>query len=218
MKEKKLWIFDYDGVLVFSVYVTFMCIIEAAKKVEVSLPSFTLLRACWGKNFHEDLFPKLAKELNWTYVQKEYVMELFLENNQKLEYPLPDSVNDFLKKAKEKKELAILSNRDLNSLIVSANKLGLDLSIFKRIICPQNALFKPDPEVFKVFWQEGYNPEESLFVGDSINFDLKAAQSHFPVIDFVAISSGLHEKNEFIEAGEKKEFILKSPVEMEKWL
>ncbi len=218
MKEKELWIFDYDGVLVFSVNITFQCIIEAARKIGVALPGFSLLRACWGKNFNKDLFPKLAKELNWTYVQKDYVMEVFLENNKNLDYPLPDSINDFLKKAKEKKDLAILSNRDLKSLIVSANKLGLDLGVFKRIVCPQNALFKPDPEVFKVFWQEGYKPEQSLFVGDSIKFDLKAAQSHFPAINFVAISSGLHEKSEFIKAGVEKELILESPVEMKKWL
>ncbi len=48
MKEKELFIFDFDGVIIFSVFVTFECIIEAAKKVGVKLPGFNLLKACWG--------------------------------------------------------------------------------------------------------------------------------------------------------------------------
>ncbi len=218
MKNKKLLIFDFDGVLVFSVHVTFECIIDVAKKLGVKFPGFRLIKACWGKNIHDDLFPKLAKELNWTFKQMEYVKESFLKENKKLIYPLPDSISDFLKKASEAKDLAILSNRKLSSLIVCSHKLGIDLSLFKNIVCPQNGLYKPDPKTFNFFWKIGYRPEETVFVGDSIIHDLSAAKNHIPSIDFVAISSGLHEKSEFMAAGVPKDLVLKSPVEMEKWL
>lgn len=217
MKEKRLWIFDFDGVLVFSVKVTFECIIESAKEIGVSLPGFNMLKESWGKSFEDDLFPSLAKKLNWTYVQKEYVLENFLNKNQKLIYPLPSFIFEFLKEASQSKDLAILTNRSLESLIVCADKLSLDLNLFKRIISPSNGLYKPDPKMFSLFWQD-YKPEEALFIGDSINFDLKAARSHFPAIDFVAISSGLHEKSDFLEVGLSSELILESPVEMKKWL
>ncbi len=148
----------------------------------------------------------------------EYVKEAFLEENKKLIYPLPDSISDFLIKASETKDLVILSNRDLKSLIACSHRQGIDLNLFKRIICPQNGLYKPNPKTFSVFWELGYKPEKSLFIGDSIVHDLNAARSHLPVIDFVAISSGLHEKSDFIAAGVPNELILESPVELEKWL
>lgn len=217
MKEKKLWIFDFDGVLVFSVRVTFECIIESAKEVGVAVPGFNLLKESWGKCFNSELFPQLAEKLNWTYVQKEYVLENFLLKNQDLIYPLPESIYDFLKKASAKKDLAILTNRSLESLIVCADKFSLDLNLFKRIISPTNGLYKPNPKILNVFWQD-YKPHEVAFIGDSIAFDLMTALNHRPQIDFVAISSGMHEKTEFVQAGLPLEFILNSPVEMEKWL
>ncbi len=217
MKEKKLWVFDYDGVLVFSVRVTFQCIIESAREVGVLMPSFKLLKESWGKNIDDDLFPKLAEKLNWTYVQREYVLENFLIKNQKLSYPLPDSIDDFLRKASLKKDLAILTNRTLESLIASAYKSSIDLKLFKEIVFPINGLHKPNPQMFNSFWQN-YKPEELVFIGDSIAFDLMTAKNHKPEIDFIAIVSGLHEKNEFIQSGVSPRYILNSPVEMEKWL
>ncbi len=218
MKEKKLWIFDFDGVLVFSVEITFKCIIEAAKEVDVPLPSFNILKESWGKNFHDDLFPNLAEKLNWSHLEMENVLENFLRKNEELVYPMPSSIFTFLKKASHRKDLAILTNRSLESLIACAYKYSIDLTLFKIIICAQDSLYKPNPKIFEPFWQVNYKPNEVIFIGDSIVFDLGTAKNHQPEIDFIAISSGLHEENEFLKAGVLKEFILSNPVEMEKWL
>jgi HAD superfamily hydrolase (TIGR01549 family) len=217
MKDKKLWIFDFDGVLVFSVRITFACIIESAKELGIKEPNFFLLKKLWSTNF-EDLFDKLAKNLNWTYSQKNYVLAHFLKKNQNLVYPRPNRIYDFIKKASQNKDLAILTNRNLENLIACAYKFSINLNSFKLLVCAENGLYKPNPEIFKNFWQANYKPAEVVFIGDSIVFDLMTVQNHSPPLDFIAISSGLHEKNEFIKAGLCKEFIFKSPVEMEKWL
>lgn len=217
MKDKKIWIFDFDGVLVFSVKITFDCIIESARKIGIKEPSFLLLRKLWAKNF-EELFRNLAMELNWTYLEKNNVLANFLDKNQNLVYPLPQSIYDFLKKASLTKDLAILTNRSLENLITCAYRYSIDLNLFKLIVCGGNGLYKPNPEILKDFWQANYKPEEVIFIGDSIIYDFMTTKNHQPEIDFIAISSGLHEENEFLQVGIPHEYILQSPVEMEKWL
>lgn len=218
MKDKKLFIFDFDGVLVDSVEVTFCSIINAAKLVQVKTPSFQLLRENWGVSFERDLFPKLAKELSWTFMQQGHVLRCFLESNEKLIYPLPEHLFDFLNQLKaEKKDLAILSNRTLETLIYRSHQHEIDLEIFKHLVCANNGLAKPNPKVFDYFWEKGYKPKEAVFIGDSIKYDLEAAKNHKPEIDFLAVSSGLHSKSEFKQFGLKDYEILDSPVEIEKF-
>lgn len=212
MKEKELIIFDYDGVLVDSVLVTFKAIIEAVRELNVKEPDFELLKEKWGICFNKNLFPDLAKELGWSFLQQRYILESFFNKNAQLIYPLPDSINQCLKTLKERDyKLAILTNRKLESLIYYSYKSNLNLDVFESIVCPQNGLFKPDPKVFNYFWQKGHSPEKTVFIGDSIKFDLASASSHLPEIDFIAITSGLNDKCDFIKAGVEPELIFDNP-------
>jgi phosphoglycolate phosphatase-like HAD superfamily hydrolase len=215
MQEKELFIFDYDGVLVNSVGLTFKTIILSAEELKIKAPSFSSLIKNWGVSFEDHLFPDLAKELAWSKQQKDQVLGLFLEKNRELIYPLPSSINYFLNEMKRMgKDLAILSNRDLNSLVSHSFKSSLNLKVFTEIVCPNNGLFKPDARIFDYFWRLGYSPKKTIFVGDSIRFDLTTANNHLPVIDFIAITSGLHTKKEFIQKGVRQDWILENPKEI----
>jgi len=102
------------------------------------------------------------------------------------------------------RRLGIISNRDHNSLKYRLAEQGINLDMFNHVHTPEKGLRKPDPRVFNHFWSvAGFDPKNTIFIGDSIEHDLMAAKSHNPPISFIAITSGLHDMDDFIKAGVK---------------
>ncbi len=212
MKEKNLFIFDFDGVLTFSTQIGFQSLQAAAKQHKLNVPSDEQLKFHWGKSLEKEMFPVLSQELNWPHFKLQDLLQSFLEISTLQIYPLAPCLLQLLETLQfHKKDLAIVTNRDFNSLLFRSHQSGLDLKFFKDIVYPTNGLTKPNPEIFDHFWLKGYQPEDAVFIGDSINYDLAAANNHRPNLDFIAITSGLHSLQEFLEAGVPEHLILDSP-------
>jgi phosphoglycolate phosphatase len=78
---------------------------------------------------------------------------------------------------------------------------------------------KPDARVFDKALKElkglGIRKKEALYVGDHI-FDLKAAEN--AGMDFIAVTTGVNSKNDFLDAGMDEDLILDSFLDIEKVL
>ncbi len=207
---KKDYVFDADGVLLNSTKAGFEALIEAAKQLGLKAPTLAMIKALWGHEFENYLIPVLAEELDWPLNKDREVIELFYELSHAQKYPLQTGLAEELKKQASRCRLGIISNRDRASLERRFLEQEIDINIFAHVHTPEMGVRKPDPKVFDHFWNgAGFKPENTIFVGDSIEHDLLAARNHKPPICFAAITSGLHSMAEFVRAGVKCTHIFK---------
>jgi HAD superfamily hydrolase (TIGR01549 family) len=197
-------IFDVDGVLLISTNIGITSLIEAAKQAGVTPPTFNMVKDLWGHGLEISLVPILANSLDWPLNKDREVIERFYEISYAQKYPVQSGLVDDLKRMSRSRRLGIVTNRDIGSLRYRFEEQGIDLNIFTHIHTPESGVRKPNPKVFDHFWNgAGFKPENTIFVGDSIEHDLVAARTHSPQITFAAITSGLHGIGEFIRAGVK---------------
>lgn len=207
----KDFIFDLDGPLLDSISVGINSLIKAAQVAGVKRPTFRMIQALWGHNFEHSLIPILAEELNWPLKKDREVIEHFYQISCAQKYPVQPGLSDDLKRLSTICKLGIATNRDRASLEYRLKEQGIDINIFTHIHTPELGVCKPDPAVFNYFWNgAGFKPENTIFIGDSIEHDLAAAKNHQPSIKFVAILSGLHSTAEFVRSGVKLSCIFKN--------
>lgn len=204
-------IFDVDGVLLNSTQIGWESLIQAAEQSGAKVPTFKILKALWGRHFEKSLIPTLAEQLEWPLDKDAEVIERFYEISYTQKYPIQPGLANDLKRMAACCRLGIISNRDPDSLEHRLHEQGINLNIFAHIHTPEQGVQKPDPAVFSHFWNgAGFKPENTIFIGDSIEHDLAAANAHEPPIRFAAITSGLHSTGEFVRAGVKLSYIFKT--------
>lgn len=204
-------ILDADGVIILSTEVGINSLITAVKKNNLLAPSLRQVRAHWGRHLERDLIPSLAKELSWSNNEAQSILDAFHDISLKLKYPKQKNLSAQLKALSIRCRLGIASNRDLDSLIFRLEEQGLDPSIFTHIQTADNDVSKPDPKFFNSFWNgAGFKAERTVFIGDSIIYDLGAAKAHEPELRFAAITSGMHSFAEFLRAGVSCPYIFKT--------
>ncbi len=161
----ELIIFDYDGVLINSTQTGFYRFQRVARSLGLKAPTFAQLRENWGDHFETEYAPELAKKLNWPASG----LELFIQKINALapDFKAYEGMSEMLKKLAKKFQLAIISNRNRESMLRNAKRLNLDLSLFSLILAREDCLFlKPEPRVFdQVFGEVGVGPDNAIFVG-----------------------------------------------------
>lgn len=194
-------IFDADGVIFLSTKVGMDSLIMAAEISGVVVPDSSQVRALWGYPLESVVIPKLACFLEWPSHKIPEIIHRFLDISQSNKYPEQPGLIDKLKSLSQQCKLGIISNRDKDSLLMRLEEQKINGNLFTHMQTTDSGIIKPDPRVFDHFWNgAGFKPESTIFIGDSIDFDLAAARNHQPKIDFVAITSGLHSRAEFIAA------------------
>lgn len=220
--EKKIEsiIFDADGVLLLSTEISMDVLIEVIKICELLTPTRALLRELWGKRLEEELLPAVAQKLEWPEGSIQLVRNLFIDTVNVIKYPSqPGLITMFDDLLKRRCRLGIVSNRDTKSLFWRLEQQGLDVGVFDYIQTATPELSKPNPEMFNHFWNGAeFKPETTLFVGDSINYDLKAAQLHSPPLRFAAIISGVNTRQEFLRAGVKLQHMFNKVTDISEML
>jgi HAD superfamily hydrolase (TIGR01549 family) len=207
----KDFIFDVDGVLLISTNIGIASLIEAARQAGVNLPTFKMVKDLWGHGLEISLVPILANSLDWPLNKDSEVIERFYKISYAQKYPAQAGLADNLERMSRDRRLGIITNRDSASLEYRLFEQGIDMNIFTHIHTPELGVRKPDPRVFDHFWNgAGFKPENTIFVGDSIEHDLVAARTHNPQISFAAITSGLHGMGDFMRAGVKCTHIFSS--------
>ncbi len=204
-------IFDADGVILLSTEIGINSLIEAAKICRLRVPSIKQVKVLWGHHLESEMIPALKKELDWPENSEPLILNAFHDISLKCKYPEQKTLADKLLAMSKRCKLGIASNRDIQSLVFRLEEQGIDPALFSHIQTADAGVSKPDPRVFSSFWNgAGFRPNRTVFIGDSITYDLAAAKAHQPELAFAAITSGMHSFGEFMRAGVKCQNIFKT--------
>jgi phosphoglycolate phosphatase-like HAD superfamily hydrolase len=209
---KKIVIFDADGVLLDSVGRSVAALCRAITKHDLT-PHFNLITEKWGSSFKDVLIPALALAGNWPLYKQQLIerdLEVFFETSN---FGGPIGLKEKLQSLKDAGlSLGIITNRNDKMLERALNDLGLNSDVFDFLHSADCGVQKPNPQVFEKV-SEFYQPDEIIFVGDSVILDLPAAYNHEPAIDFVGIISVIHGKKDFVAAGVPEDMIFDSVID-----
>mgnify|MGYP001577016244 CR=1 FL=1 len=114
-------------------------------------------------------------------------------------------------------KLGLLSSKTRILMYPHLKQINLSTKYFKFIYSADDVKFhKPDPKVFsKAKNKLKLKDREILYVGDSI-YDFIAAKK--AKLNFAAVLTGHHKKNDFLKLGLKNRNILKSIRSLPRWL
>ncbi len=217
----KAVIFDADGVIINSFMAAFQRHCKIAKELGFIPPPLELFRQHFGKEWQKNFIPALARKLNWPDGAVDKFINTYLQDYKDFNYPpMPKARETLLALHQQGIVLAIVSNRLKTTLNLRIKRAGLNPDIFYQILSPEDTNFrKPDPRVFdsllqKLKQQKGILPMEVIYVGDTIEYDMKAAEKHNPPLHFIGITSGATTKEEFLQAGLEEKFIISSLEEI----
>ncbi|MDP2790061.1 MAG: HAD hydrolase-like protein [bacterium] len=176
-------IFDYDGTLIDSPQITMITLQDIARRRGMRVPSLKELRDLWHLPWEEILWNVWATENNAVSV-------LFNEEHPKIRFkPYPGAKRLLTSLAQKNVLLALVTNRDEESLCYTAETTGINLKHFDVLDAIDGRRYhKPDPRVFNRTWaaleNTGIRRENTYVVGDSIG-DLEASRGFgFPFIAF----------------------------------
>lgn len=207
-------IFDADGVILLSTEIGINSLIKAAIICNLRAPSVRQVKALWGHHLESKMIPALKRDLDWPDNAESKILNAFYDISLKCKFPVQENLAAQLLTMSKRCKLGIASNRDLISLIFRLEEQGIDPGLFSHIQTADSGVCKPDPRVFDSFWNgAGFKPERTVFIGDSIAYDLAVAKAHQPELKFAAITSGMHTFGEFIKAGMKCQNIFKTTNE-----
>ncbi|HNX11284.1 MAG TPA: HAD-IA family hydrolase [bacterium] len=207
-------IFDVDGVIFLSTEVGLINFTRAVNDFGLKPPPRYFLKEHWGKIMEKEIIPLSARFMNWPVFSIDKLADEFYRLCQEEIFPIPAGLPEAFKTLAGNHRLGIATNRRPERLHYHFQRLGLDISLFSHIVTPANGIQKPDPRVFNSFWQNGWHPETTLYVGDTIACDLKAARHHSPPLQFVGITSLLHDLEDFMDAGVPRRMILDNPAKL----
>ena len=223
---KKILAFDLDGTLINTTETTFERINKALNEVGLASVPHSSLKQLWGDRirtiFHQiSVVAKANKKQQKRFLKKGGEI-LFGTTHE-----VPKEIVSVLKDLKKYYFLALITNRSKNGLKKALRLDGEDCSVllelFDFIQNSDNYKYKkPDGRVFRplIRWakKQGLKASDISYFGDTIKYDFEATQSSKPKIDFIAISSGIHDPKEFLDLGIPEEKIIKSFSEISKYL
>lgn len=221
MKQKKVFIFDWDGTLIDST----KCGIEKIQSVFIRLgvampPEEVIKRAC-GMRI-DLLFDKLTKEFLNGKITAGQFAKIYYQAEES--YPKMGKIIETLNTLKAfGYKLALITSRSNESWLKSCKSLDFDYDFFDftQTSCHYYN-HKPSGKVFEpiVKWASGFNyaPDNLVYFGDTVAYDLAATKDHQPSIDFVGVVSGVNTIDEFINAGVKECNIVSSYSELPEYL
>jgi phosphoglycolate phosphatase-like HAD superfamily hydrolase len=203
MLQKKLIIFDFDGVIYDVSTLQMQRIINSAQSaLECStdkgiLPHEKFLKAYWGMSI-TDMSQLFVDKLNWTLDQAKLFLDYEKNNNGFFPNGLASGYNELILKLKNAGiNVAICSNRYTHSFYPLIKNLQVPEKDFEFIILGdtlKNGVKKPDKRVLDPVFIK-YNKEEVVLIGDTLRSDFQTAVN--ANIDFIGISSILHSQHDF---------------------
>jgi phosphoglycolate phosphatase-like HAD superfamily hydrolase len=204
--KKKVLIFDFDGTLVDNTALGFQGINEELKSLGLEPLDQDFLKLHWGKEAGK-LFAAIctAKKLD-----NEQSIRFAKYREDMSQYVIKDELIASLETlAHAGFFTGLLTSRTDYSLRSALRTSKLKLEIFKFLQTathfyhhkPSGRVFGPLMNRLKV---NDYTPEDILYFGDTINYDLAATRNNDPQFDFAGIVSGVNTAEEFFAAGVPK--------------
>jgi len=198
--------FDFDGTSIDTTIKGFDKVNTALKMVGLSPVSYNYLRPLWGEKF-DILANTVCRHVGGTTEQ----VQAFIEAEK--EIPFTCEINEeFFSTLAELRQrgflISLLTSRDIDSLFQLSKSLEFDLDVFNYIQTPEDTKYhKPDGRVFEPLFEwattKNCQPENIIYFGDTVKYDLAATLNSKPPIKFVGVVSGVNTAPEFFAAGVK---------------
>lgn len=206
MKPKAI-VFDMDLTLINSIEkVTEIYQYTAKKYYELDIQA-SEVKNLWGKPHQEitmgifgdvDNFESILSKLQETKKSRQFPIEAY------------EGVVDLIGQLVKSYTLGVLTSTETETAIGDIKNSGFDLNDFYFI---QGAdltdTHKPDPKVFEPALEKlalkNIEVQEILYVGDGTQDYLAADGAG---LDFIAVTTGMHSKEDFIDMGLDEKFIL----------
>lgn len=214
-KVIKALVLDFDGVVADSTAMGMDNHLRIMKMLELRLPTRNQLRRYWGDGWH-NLVAAVGREMKWPTKQVKLFKQTYNEVVVENRYPrFRGLANIYQLLSNQGMIFFIASNRDESSLKYHLRQAGLSEELFEGIFSlEKREPKKPDPGalaiVLKKLGQKKIMPQETVFMGDTVNFDLKMVQRFFPPSNFLGVVSGVATKAEFLAAGLAARFVLEA--------
>ena len=202
--EKQVFIFDLDGTLLDTTGIGFRKVNLNLERLGLSPVSQDFLRSHWGK-CAKDLFKIVCEKVGASEEQfedfcrhdKTMMQEYFID---------PNLMPALIRLQASGAVLGMLTSRTAESVARLATRVELDLQIFDFLQTKDDHDWqKPDGRVFDPLldWAtaEGIEPEEIVYFGDTVNYDLAATRDARIPISFIAVASGVNTREEFSAQG-----------------
>jgi len=210
----KALILDFDGVVIDSINCSFLMHCFTAQELKLRQPTFDEFRKLWGvgwKEMLQALWPD-----NWQTV-KNAILQSYTPRKYQLVEEAFETIRLLHKKGRA---LAIVSNRKHNSLLEHLELTEIPPEFFISIQGLQDGI-KPKPEielfapVMSKLAEAEISPKETVYVGDAL-VDFQAAKNLS--IYFLAFANGVNNRDEFLAAGVKPEFIISHLQEISRFV
>mgnify|MGYP001380797266 CR=1 FL=1 len=186
----KAIIFDFDDTLVSYKDIYLHSHKEAAKKLNIKVPSDIELLKYAGLPW------KTMVSKIWPDIKFEDFYSAYVEVDDIIDRTPVKGAKEVILQLSKKYDLFIISSREKDSILELMEKSSLPIENFKAIYGDDSLPYhKPDPRIFDPILKE-YKPEECIFIGDS-DYDLIPAQK--AKITFIAYLSGVCPKDVFEE-------------------
>ncbi|KKT87331.1 MAG: hypothetical protein A2119_01845 [Candidatus Colwellbacteria bacterium GWA2_46_10] len=194
---KKVIIFDYDDTIVDTFSSIYDVDLQVAERLGLRRVTKEEMASLWGIPYRERI-KRLHPDTDFEEHERIH-FEIYDHSTTK---PFEGAVGTLAYLKSKGYRLGIISSRRYKSLV--GNLEYYHLSSFFECVQGEESLeyVKPDPRVFDVAIKYfGGNQGEMVYVGDHLN-DFEAATKSG--LDFIAITTGVHTKEDFQRAGCKK--------------
>lgn len=186
----KLIVFDWDGTLMDSIDKIVLCMQQAAKQLQQTIPSEQSIKNIIGLSLlkaMQQLFPTLSLS------EQDALVEAYRQQynlHQHIGTPLYPQIKKLLMNLKTQGyTLAVATGKGrngLNRMLEQSNTA----SLFSATICADEANSKPDPLMLNLLLEKlNFDASQALMVGDS-SYDLEMAEN--AGMDRLGVSYGVH--------------------------
>ncbi len=207
----KAVLFDFDDTLVRTYKTAIRHFEHIAKTMGIKIPDERDMRRQWGKSWGE-----FVQKL-WPKTDPDVFARMFGSVLKRLDgFQQVDGVSGTLRKLSDSYVLGIVSSRERISLPIMAEHANIDMGLFRHVVTWNDVEhYKPDPRVFDgiigKLEGQGISRQEVVYIGDNL-VDLNAARG--AGLHFLAVTTGVTGREEFIKEGMEEHKILKSFMEL----
>lgn len=205
----KAVIFDCDDTIIATAKNRWAALIKTANDFGQELSESTI-RAAWGKPF-DQLIAALVPQIEFDTFVEAYRVTM---HSQKPE-PTSGAVELLNKLYGRGIRMEIVTSSSRELIIQDLDELDLTKYFADIFGYEETKYYKPDPRVLApvlhVLKEHGYEVDQLVYVGDSMR-DYEAAAGNR--LDFIAVTSGLEEKDIFLSAGLEANRVINSLIEL----
>jgi phosphoglycolate phosphatase-like HAD superfamily hydrolase len=197
-------VFDFDGTVLPTTLEGYRKVQEMMRQIGLPPASDDFIRLHWGKKF-----PDIAKAVCRHAGGDDGHIEAFLQLDKEYvpQYQLNQEVIDTISILQSSGiPTALLTSRDIGSLLRVSKIVGFNLSIFNYRQTLEDAPYpKPDPRVFNplIDWINTLpgKSKKMIYFGDTVQYDYLAVKQSGLPINFVGVVSGVSSGSDFVRAG-----------------